>query len=247
MRSTMLAMLIYGFSCLIPLALLQRFSPLPILFDWKLINKKTAIEIGKFSLPIMISHASYMVYMTIAVIFLEQYTSAAIVGIYSLALTLGVMFSFLPTGLATFLMPKISGAPGLQHGKMLLSALGLAMLINIVLLAAYYFLVPMLIGKLFSPDYLVIPEVFVTTGMVMTLMGIHTIVSAVFVGSGRAQDETKSRLVTVMLTALSCWWLIPRFGIMGAVSANLIGIIGGLGIYALIFLLDRFKINREIN
>jgi O-antigen/teichoic acid export membrane protein len=234
-KFTLLAIFILGLSFLIPPILLQTFWPLEITFDKKLLNKQIAKGIFRFSLPIWLSHASYMIYTTIPLLFLEHYTDNTTVGIFSLAVTLSILFSFFPTGFSTLLMPMIAGASNQRHKTLLANALGITMLANITLLMVYYFIAPWMVGLLFGRDYLAFPSLFILMAIVATFVGAHGIFTSVFVGKDRAQEETKSRLVVVVVTVMGCWLLTPTYGALGAAWASLLGIICGLTVYGVVF------------
>jgi len=78
-----------------------------------------------------------------------------------------------------------------------------------------------------------------------TLLGAQGIITSVFVGSGQAQEETKSRLVTVIVTVLACWILVPASGAVGAAWAMLVGIVFGLMVFGLIYLWDYLYPDRD--
>jgi len=240
-RSTLLAMFLQGFACFIPIILLQYFWPLPNAFDRKLLNREAAKSIFKFSLPIWVSHASYILYGTIAILFLKYYTDTTTVGIFSLATTLSIALAFFPNALATFLMPKVAGAPGKRHRILLANALGLTMLSSIVLIIAYYFFAPWLVERLFGREYLIFPGIFVLMAGVSTLGGVHSIITSAYVGKGRAEEETKSRLAALAVTFVSCWLLIPTYGIMGAVWASVFGIVCSLMVYGFVYMRDHLQ------
>jgi O-antigen/teichoic acid export membrane protein len=244
-QSTLLAMLIRGFAPIVPVILLQRFWPLPNAFDSKLVNLETVKTVLKFSLPVWVSHASYMLYATIAILFLEHYTDTTMVGIFSLATTLGIALSFFPSGLATLLMPKIAAKPDKQYRSLLGGALGLVLFSDFVLVALYYFLGPWLVGTVFGSSYLIFPEVFVLMAVVETFAGAHTILTTVYIGRGRTNEEMKSRLIAVLVTFISCWLLIPAYGVVGAVWAKMIGVICGLAVYGYVYVRDRMTLSYE--
>jgi O-antigen/teichoic acid export membrane protein len=246
MRSTTLAMLIQGLSCLVPLIILQYFWPLNITFKKELVNRQTTKDVFKFSMPIWLSHSGYLLYSSVAVLFLERLTDNTTVGLFSLAVTLSVLFVFLPTGFSTFLMPRVAEVPNKHHKGLLLNALGVVMLTTVPLLLVYSVAVPWLVEKLFGPEYLAIPELFILMAIVMTLNGVHRIITSLFVGSGRALTETKSRFVVVLVTVVGCWLLIPSYGALGAVWAMMLGILSGLGLY-MIYLWDYFHRKSELS
>lgn len=57
----------------------------------------------------------------------------------------------------------------------------------------------------------------------MILYGIHGLITAVFVGSGKPQVESASRIIELIITASCCWLLIPVYSGMGAAIALLAG------------------------
>jgi O-antigen/teichoic acid export membrane protein len=240
-KTTFLAMLIEGLAPILPIVLLQRFWALPNAFEKKLLNRNATKDILKFSVPIWVSHASYILFSATPILFLEHFTDDAMVGIFSLATTMGIALSFFPNGLATLLMPKIAGAPEKRYRTLLVSALGLVTLTNIFLIAIYYFFAPWLVGKLFGQEYLVFPQVFVLMAIVVTFNGAHAILTSAYVGRGRAYEETKSRLIALLATFVSCWLLIPSYGVIGAVCANLIGAVGGLMVYGYVSFRDQLN------
>lgn len=240
-KSSMLAMLIQGLACFIPIVIIQLFWPLPLNFDRKLVNKKSIANILKFSTPVWISHTSYMFYMTVAILFLKHYADNVTVGIYSLSITLSVIFSFLPTGFSTFLLPVIASASAARRKVLVANALTIATLTNLAFLAIYFFSVRGLVTWLFGPAYLATPGVFSITAIAMTLVGIHSILTSALVGQGNPQVETKSRILIMIATIIICWMLIPGWGILGAAISNLGGIVCGLLVYAWYYIVDERK------
>lgn len=238
-RSTNLAMLIEGLSFIIPLVLLQSFWPLNLTFRRELVNRQTTKDIFKFSIPIWLSHGGYLLYSSVAVLFLERFTNNTIVGLFSLSVTLSLLFVFVPTGFSTFLMPRIAEISNKHHKELLVNALGVVMLTAVPLLIVYYFAVPWFVEKLFGPEYLAMPQLFILMAVVNTLNGVHRIITSVFVGSGRALKETQSRWLGVFVTVIGCWLLIPSYGALGAVWSMMIGILSSLGLYV-IYLWDYF-------
>ena len=57
----------------------------------------------------------------------------------------------------------------------------------------------------------------------MILYGVHGLITAVFVGSGKPQIETASRIVELIAIFIGCWFLIPGLGALGAAIALLVG------------------------
>lgn len=231
LHTTLTAMAIQGLACLVPLLLLQVYTPLPLNFDARFIQRAASRGILRFSIPIWFSHGCHMLSAALPLIFLEFYQSKEVVGVYSLALTLSLVFSFVPNGIATLLMPRIVTTPREKQTSLLASALVISTLLNGVLLVAYLMAGRWLIERFFGVQYLSSPGVFLLLAVAMILAGMHSLVTALFVGCGRASDETYSRFVAALITGLCCWLLVPGFGALGAALAMVTGISCSLAAY----------------
>jgi O-antigen/teichoic acid export membrane protein len=233
-HSPTLALLIYGLSYLLPLGLLAIFRPLPGHVKLHLIDRAVIGELLRFSLPIWISHASYTLSLSVDLLLLEHMGSGGQLGAYSLSKTLASMFLIIPSGISTLLMPKVAATPQNEHRPLLIRMLIVSLLINGLALMFYLPLVRPLSQRIFGEDYLVPLGVSLLLSAYMILHGIHGLITAVLVGSGKPQVETMSRIAELIITALGCFLLVPRYGMLGAAVAMLAGIGSGLLTYVLV-------------
>jgi O-antigen/teichoic acid export membrane protein len=65
----------------------------------------------------------------------------------------------------------------------------------------------------------------------MIATGVHSLITAVFVGSGRPQAESATRIADLVVSALGCWFLVPVYGGVGAAAALLAGKIVAVAAY----------------
>jgi len=244
-RSPTLALAIYGLSYLLPLALLVIFWPLPGHVRFHLIDRNMIGELLRFSLPIWVSHTCYTLSISIDLLLLERLGSASQLGAYSLSKTLATMFLIVPSGISTLLMPKVAASPHKGHRQLLIRMLIVTLLIDGIALLVYLPLVQPLTQRIFGADYLVPLGVSLLLSLYMITYGIHGLVTAVFVGSGKPQVESASRIVELITTALCCVLLIPPYGAMGAAVAMLAGKWAALLTYGLL-VLSRSKISKGI-
>jgi O-antigen/teichoic acid export membrane protein len=243
-RSPTLALMIYGFSYLLPLALLVIFWPLPGHVRSDLIDRKIIGKLLHFSVPIWISHSCYTFSLALDLLMLERLGNETQLGAYSLSKTLASLFLIVPAGISTLLMPKVAASPEKGHRQSLLRMLIVCLLISGIGLLFYLPLVQPLTLRIFGPDYLVSLGVSVLLAFSMIAYGLHALVTAVFVGSGRPQVESASRIVDLITTALSCWLLIPPYGALGAAAAMLAGKGAALLTYGLLSI-PNSKISRS--
>jgi O-antigen/teichoic acid export membrane protein len=235
-HSPLLAVMIYGISYFLPLALLQMYWPIPIRFNISLINRGVIYEILHFSRPIWISHASYTLKAAIPIIMLEHFSGNADVGIYSVARTLAMIFLFVPSSISTFLMPKTSELPSETHLQLLKKMLILSSLFNVGLLIAFLLSINWLVQMMLGTEYLAGISVFAIQAIASIAGGIHTVITAVIVGRGSPRYESISRLVALAVTGISAWLLIPPYGPLGAALTACFGILAGLSVYGIIVL-----------
>lgn len=230
-HSTFAAMAIQGLACLLPLFVLQLIFPIQIHLSPTSINLKDSKKILQFSYPIWLSHGCHILFTSLPVIFLEYFRDKHAVGIFNLGITLSLIFSFVPTGIVTLLMPRIAGSSPEKSLKLLKNALVVSGLSNGALFLIYLWAGDWFIQQFFGSQYLPSRFVFITLGIIMILIGLHSLITAAFVGFGRPAEETISRLIGLFATTLSCWIFVPKIGGSGAALAQLIGICLSLAVY----------------
>ncbi len=235
-KSITLALTIYGLAYLLPLALLVLFWPLPGHFRRHLINRKMIGDLLLFSVPIWVSHACYTFSISLDLLFLERVGNAVQLGAYSLSKTLATMFIIVPSGISVLLMPKVAASPEKSHRQLLIRMLIVSVLIDAIALLIYLPIVQPLTLRIFGAEYLVPLGISLLLSLYMILYGVHGLVTAVFVGSGKPQVESASRIMELVVILVGCWFLIPVFGAWGAAIAMLVGKIIALVTYGLIII-----------
>lgn len=233
-RSPTLALLIYGLSYILPLALLVTHWPMPGHLSWHLVKIPVIGELLRFSVPVWISHACYVLNTSLDLLLLEQFVTAGQLGAYSLSKTLATVFIFVPAGISTLLMPRIAALPNQTHSQLLVKMLGVSLFVNLIGLVIYVPVVNPFTQRAFGSDYLVVPIVSVLLALDMIATGIHALITALFVGSGRPAIESASRLATLVATLVGAWLFIPTDGITGAAVAMVTGKLVSLLSYALV-------------
>jgi O-antigen/teichoic acid export membrane protein len=210
------ALLIYGLSYLLPLIILQVWQPLPLHFQFKLPQKAIVIELVRFTRPLWISHAAYLVSAGIDVLLLEHFADTTSVGLYTLTKTLTMFFGFVPMGLITVVLPKVASLPEHEHGKVVKRALLFALLANSVVLLVFLLSYRWFVGNFVGENYIVPIEVVLMLVFGEILLGLHSIISAALVGGNNPQLETVSRILIAITAFTLGLLLIPRLGMLGA-------------------------------
>lgn len=231
-RATLPALVVYGSSYFLPILIGQVFFPLKLGLRRALPKRETLSALLKFSFPIWITHASYMLYITIDVLLLNFYRGTGEVGVYALSKTLSAAFGFIPLGITTILMPKVAGSQSADHGRLLRNALTMTVAANIVGLVIYGFTYNWFVNKLFGARYVVEPAIFMVVAVANILFGIHQIISSVYVGSDHARRETISLVIGLAAAFIVGLFTVPAYGAAGAATMALVGGTVPLLIYA---------------
>ena len=230
-KSPTAAFLVYGLSYVLPVTLLGVWWPLPGKAKRHLIQGKAIAELLRFSVPIWISHSCYVVGSSMDLLILQRNVSSAELGAYSLSKTLATVFAFVPEGIATLLMPKVAASAKQAHRQILSRMLVASLLVNGVVLVTYLPVVRPFTARIFGADYLVFLSVSILLALGMIASGMHSMITAVFVGSGKPGAESISRIMDLAATSLGCWFLISHHGGLGAAISMLMGKIAALVTY----------------
>jgi O-antigen/teichoic acid export membrane protein len=233
------SLMIYGVSYLLPIVLLQIFSPLPLHWKLKLPPFSKVMELLRFSAPVWTSHIAYTLYAGIDVLLLERYAGNAAVGAYALSKTLSMLLSFVPIGINTVLLPKAAGIPREQHGRLLRQMMLIFAVANLPFLVLYLLGYQLFVQFIFGRAYVVGYDVILMLALAEILYGLHGMITAIVVGGNRPHLETISRLLTVVVVVITGSIVIPAHGISGAAFTVLISGIIAVGTYALTLLLER--------
>jgi O-antigen/teichoic acid export membrane protein len=166
---------------------------------------------------------------------LKHVSGLADVGIYSVATTLGIIFHFVPSAISSLLMPQTSGLSFDESRQLLKKMLLLCFIITCGLMIFFVLCVNWFVGAAFGPAYLAGVSVYMVQAVASAASGIHSVITATVVGSGRPAFETISRIITLAAIAITAWFFIPAYGPLGAATAACAGSLAGLLVYGLCF------------
>lgn len=230
-QSPMPALLVYGLSYFVPLAVLQILYPLPLRFKLSLPSRESVTTLVRFSIPIWLSHIAYMLHAALDVLLLEAFWGTATVGAYALTKTLTTLFNFIAMGITTLLMPKVAEVPKEQHRALLINALTLALVVNGAVLLIFMVSYHWFVGSFFGLDYVLDTGVVLTMALAEIVFVVHGVITAVIIGGGSPRLETLSRGVALGCAFVLGMVLVPQFGIAGAALMNVCSAVISVAIY----------------
>jgi O-antigen/teichoic acid export membrane protein len=185
----------------------------------------TAKNLLKDSLPLLLSFVSVGIYQRIDQVMLQEMSGSSEVGIYAVAVRLSEVWAFIPNAIFWSVYPSIVKAKQVSdelfHDR-------LQKFYNLVVLLSYVVAVPMtfcsqwLVDTLFGAAY--------TRAGIMTawLIWAHVFISLEIAKSAflAAMNWYTIYFISVfsgcILNILMCYFLIPRYGGMGAVAASIV-------------------------
>lgn len=236
--SPLVALMIYGLSYFVPLALAQWLQPLPVRVGLAWVDRGSAGAMIRFAGPIWVSHACFTLATTLDVLLLQHFCGAAEVGTYTVARTMALVFGFVPTSIAALLMPRIAGASGEGENRSVGMTLALSILVNGAILIVYLLLAPWFVATVFGAEYVTDLATYVLLAVSGMLAGVSSIITAVVVGRGQPDLESFSRLAALFVSAGAGWVLVPLYGTAGAAGAVCASTATALAVY-LVALLEK--------
>ncbi len=206
---------IYGLSYLLPVAVLELVKPTEsrFLFDRRILS---AIgDLGRFYVPVAAAHAAYTGWISIDILFLGHFRNAEYVGAYSAAKTLVSVIDFVPTAVATLLLPKLASLGGTNVRYAALSGLTILVL-SIPLAIALTVGAPLWLSVLFGSEYAGACNVVGWLSLGMTAHAFYTVLEVNWIARSRPQLHALCIGLTLAANVLGQSVLTPNYGPLGA-------------------------------
>ena len=175
----------------LPKALFRKLYAAPFQNDCSIdteIDPSIVRGLLRFAIPVTLSHAAFMLFLSVDLIYLNWWLSPEVVGQYALAKTLATAFSFIPMGIATLLMPKIAQMGNGDGGRIVSGSVGASLLVNILFLGFFWATVNWFVRTFFGESYLAPLNIYLLLAAVSILMGIQSVLTAAYVGANRPEN-----------------------------------------------------------
>ncbi|NTW88693.1 MAG: oligosaccharide flippase family protein, partial [Desulfobulbaceae bacterium] len=184
----------------------------------------TAKKLLKDSLPLLLSFVSVGIYQRIDQVMLQEMIGSSEVGIYAVAVRLSEVWIFIPNAIYWSVYPSIVKAKQVSDE---LFYERLQKFYNLVALLSYAIAIPMTLCSQWLVDTL-FGEAYTRAGiMVAWLIWAHLFTSLEIARSAFLASMNCYKIYFIstflgcILNVVLCYFLIPRFGGMGAVSASI--------------------------
>lgn len=208
---------VYCVAPIIMLSILELFKPTKVRFKKNSLSGDVMKELSIFALPVILGAVGGTILTSIDIILIESFLGLREVGIYSVAKTLTVVFTFVPQAFTTILMPKVAGFKKMEDIiKYFKPAILLTAAVSIGLVAGFYFFGDLAIKILFGEKYLEAANVLLIVSLGMVFASICWIIGAIWIGMGKPVVNAKIMLVGAAINVIGNVYFIPKLGIFGA-------------------------------
>lgn len=196
------------------LLLMKEFPP-RLKLDLRLIS-----ELVKYGFKTSLGHIFLLLNYRISYYFLNYFTDAGMVGIYSVAIAFVELILFIPESIGTVLFPKLSSLD-LSKATAFTSQVARVLLFISVLGGILYYLIGgkvllFVFGEQYSSS--IAPMMIILPGII--LLSLHHAFFRFFSSRGRPELTAKILFVTLLINAGLNFILIPRLNINGAAIAS---------------------------
>ena len=223
-KSVGVAVAAYSLLYLAPIVVLEwRRGPLRIFFTNRVpLTRQDVLTIARFALPALVSGVAYSAIQGLDVYFVRMFAPAQQAD-YGAARTLAMPMQMIPFAVTVILLPRVASASAHDRVRLLRSSF----LVTFAALAAISLLyVPLaepLIRLLFPPSYRGGGELLLVLAPAFGLVGLYSILSQWWMGTGRAVVPAACISVAAALAATAEFVLTPRLGAVGAALSIAIG------------------------
>ena len=208
---------VYCVAPILMLSILELFKPTKVRFKRNSLSGNVMKEMSIFALPVILGTVGHTILTSIDIILIESFLGLREVGIYSVAKTLTVVFTFVPQAFTTILMPKVAGFKKMEDIiKYFKPAILLTAAVSIGLVAGFYFFGDIAIKILFGEKYLEAANVLLIVSLGMTFSSISWILGGVWVGIGKPVISAVAINIAAVINVIANLILVPEIGIVGS-------------------------------
>lgn len=213
-------LVIYSFAGWFVILALETVWSSRLKFRREMISPEVRKEVLRFSLPVLATTITYAALSAMPIIFLERYWNYETVAVYSVALTLTTIYSFVPMAVLTMAMPKISSLDCVMSRIVVFQRTIFVIITSTSLL----FVGTVLLGKwaisfIFTNSYAGAYMPLLVLSIGAFFMGARNAFSALWEGSGRPLVSTYDSIAGMLVVLVACAVFVPFYGPVGAAWA----------------------------
>ena len=183
--------------------------------------KENLIDFAK----VMVSSIAIIVYMKLDIIMLKNLSTESETGLYAIASRFVEAGFIIPLVLISISYPKMIDAYRRRQFAHISNMFLLLVLTSIVIVGLSLLLVPVLVSYLFDVDTQIFNPIFHVLILSVIFVTIGTFRARLSIIIAHPELELICNLIGCLINLILNWYLIPRYGAIGAAYATLISLI----------------------
>lgn len=247
-KSPLFIVILYAFGGWIVILILEVASPTHVHYSPSLISRKIMKKVITFSIPVMVSMIAFTTLSSIPVIAIKHFYNYEVVALYSAAMTLTILFSFIPGAIVTITMPKISNAEDKKKRiKYTVQSFWLVIATGIMLYILIFFFGKLALEIIFTERYVPSYPILIVLSIGAFFAGLRGVFCALWEGSGRPIIATYDMASASAVCITSSFLLVPSIGPIGAAYGYSLGLITAVLVDLIYWIKYRYtgKLNLE--
>lgn len=229
-KSPIFVILLYSFGGWILILYLEGKTASTVHYIHKKVSYKKIVEVTKYSAPIMVSMLAYTALTNIPIIAIKTMNgNFESVGIYSTASTLTMIFTFVPTALATIIMPSISKTESktlrtnyIKKSLFFVSIAGILLYIFIFIFGKTILII------LFTEKYVESYPILLILSFGAIFGGLRNTFCTLWEGTGNPIIATYDMVIASLICIAGSVILIPIVGPVGAAYGYSLGLFASI-------------------
>src|SRR5579871_74737 len=227
MRSVGLALAIYGLSFLVPILFFEYWTRSAVHLRPRLITFATMWRLSHFSVPLVIAHASYTIWLTLDLLLVQQRLSAQDTGVYAAAKTVVLIFLFVPYAVTTVGLRYFARGSKKDAERSLLLSLGASLVASTVLVTGIWGWSGQLVQLLFGQNYVSAAPPLTILAAGMALYTVYLVFETWMIARGYPWLHALAMTITMVMSSVAELILLPSWGLRGVAVGFSLGIAAG--------------------
>lgn len=218
-------LLIYAFAPCLAIFAIEGLISTKIHYSRKYVSGDIIKEVVVFSVPVMISTLGYTALSSIPVLAIKHFYDYQLVGIYSVAITVSVVFTFVPEAINVIMMPAVSRSNNRKSRiELVTQSIWIVLLTGIILYSALLIVGKPFLVMVFTEKYVESYPILVIMAAGAILAGIRNVFCSLWEGSGHPAIATLDICVAAAICTGVGIWLLPGLGPIGAAYGYTLGL-----------------------
>jgi O-antigen/teichoic acid export membrane protein len=160
---------------------------------------------------------AHLLSIRVSFYFINMYEGAATVGIFSTGVSVTEAILLIGTSINMVFYSHVSNsANAIQSQEMAVKMAKISFLLSIPALVLLSALSPSVYSAIFGPEFTMLPQIIRSLSPGLAALSFYMVYSSYYAGTGKYHVNAAASGISLAVTTIGSYLLIPRFGILGA-------------------------------